>query len=72
MFHRLKYSWKTTDLKPPNMEQVLSNHGQKVPCYFLTGRVERVLKAVSAPDLTPLNTEGATLPIFSVKEEKER
>lgn len=55
------------------MEQVLSHDSQDVPCcYFLIGRAERVLKTVSAPDLTPLNTEGATLPIFSVKGDKQQ
>lgn len=54
------------------MEHVLSNHGQEVPCYFLIGRDERVFKTVSAPDLAPLNTEGAVLPIFSVKKEKQQ
>lgn len=39
-------------------------------CYFLTGPAERVLNAVSAPDRALLNTDGATLPDFSVEEEK--
>ncbi len=54
------------------MEQVLSHHGQEASCYFLTGRAERVFKTVSAPDLIPLNTDGAALPIFSVEEEKQQ
>lgn len=67
IFHGLKYSWKATNTKSLNMEQVLPSYGQEVPCYFLTGRAARAWKTVSAPDFTPLNTEGATLPIFSVK-----
>lgn len=54
------------------MGHVLSNHGQEVPCYFLVGRAERVFKTVSAPDRVPLNTEGAALPVFSVKKEKQQ
>jgi len=49
------------------MEQLLCSCSQEVSLYFLTGRAERVLKAVSAPDFAPLNTEGAALPIFSAK-----
>lgn len=59
--------WSTARKQPiTNVEQVLSNHGQEF-CYFLIGLAERALKAVSAPDLTPLNTEGAVLPIFSAE-----
>lgn len=57
--------------KHMNMEQVWFSHGQ-VFSYFLIGWPERVLNAVSAPDLALLNTEGATLPIFSVKNRKQQ
>lgn len=50
---------------------MLSTPGQEVPSYFLIGRVERVFKTVSAPDLIPLNTDGAALPIFSAEEEQQ-
>lgn len=40
--------------------------------FFLIGRTEGLLNTVSAPDLTPLNTEGAALPILSVDEKKNR
>ncbi len=55
-----------------DLEQVLSNHSQEVPCYFLSGRTECVFKTVSPPDLKPLNTDGAALPIFSVEKEKQQ
>lgn len=45
--------------------EVVSNLGQDVLCYFLIGRAERAFKTVSVPDLAPLNTEGAGLPVFS-------
>lgn len=72
VFYGLQNSWETTDPLTPNMGHVLSNHGEEVPCYFLIGRAERVFKTVSAPDLTPLNTDGAVLPVFSVKKEKQQ
>lgn len=74
MFHGLKYSWKTTDLKPLTWNRCCPVVARtlEVPCYFLIGRAERVFKTVSVPDLTPLNTDGAVLPTFSVKEEKQQ
>lgn len=54
------------------MECVLSNRGWEVGCYFLIGRDERVVKTVSAPDLAPLNTEGAVLPIFSEERNNQK
>lgn len=35
--------------------------------YFLTGRAACVFEVVSGPDLRPPNTEGAAVPLFSVK-----
>lgn len=63
----------------PHQTETLSNHltEQLVSgpvrdvSYFLTGGAERELKAVSAPDLAPLNTDGAAFPIFSTRIKKK-